>query len=231
MGLFNLFSSGKSFDTNEFHTKRHTLEMELRPYLNCNHLSDEAAELYYKYTDFLTSIITGVIIKIAYQDGKNVSDEDNYTKSIFKTAFEECINFQERYILRGSIEKDEPFSSVSFKRLDDRKELFAFLLIKEGQYSKEIKQGIKSGTPFELIEEEFTDELITIDGESPSFTSTIKKYPSFLKDIFCVKIQETPRGIKILDEDDYKIDWDGPETFFTNVILEYKALYHSYKTQ
>lgn len=231
MGLFNIFSSRKSSDTNKFHSTRHILEMELRPYLNCNHLSDEAAELYYKYSDFLTSIITGVILKVAYQNGKNVSNEDNQIKSIFKTTFEECIKFQQKYILRDYIEKDEAFSSVSFKRLGDRRELLAFLLIKEGEYTKEIKKGIQSENAFEFVEEEFTDELITIDGKNPSFTSIMKLYPSFLKDIFCVRIEGTPRGIKIWDEKEYNIDWDNPETFFTNVLLEYKALYHNYRRQ
>lgn len=231
MGLFDIFSGGKSFDTNEYHNTRHRLELELRPYLNCNHLSDEAAELYYKYSEFLTSIITGVILKLAYQNGKNVSNEDNQVKSIFRTTFEECINFQEKYILRGYIKKEEAFSSVNFERLVDRKELFAFLLIKEGEYTKEIKKGIQSETAYELIEEEFTDELITIDGKNPSFTSTMKQYPSFLSDIFCVRIEDTLQGITIWDEKDYNIDWDNPETFFTNVLLEYKALYNSYRRQ
>lgn len=229
MGLLNLFSSDKPFDTGEFHSIKLRITNELKPYLICNNLSEEASELYYEYVAFLTSIITGAFLKLAYQESKGLSSEDTLVKSIFKTSFEACINFQEKYILRGTIQKDESFSSVNFKRLGDRRELLSFLLVKENDYLKELREGIKTETPFVLTEEEVTDDLIEIDGERLSFTSTIKNYPSFLKDIFCIKIEETSSGISLLDEKDYNINWDGAETFFTNLILEYKAMYNRLK--
>jgi len=200
MSLFNIFSKkSKSPLENKIISVRDKIITELKKQEKYNNLTDNGLFLETEYKKFVSTILSGALIRVKYMSSKSLSENDPLIKQIFNIVLNDSFEFQRKYIINNKIQYD----ILGHERLKEKHGMQLAIFSKYHRYVSDIQHGLKTNEPYYF--EEFDDEESEFSGYKNHFL--------YLRELFFIETVENDNRIEI-NNNEYDVDWDFLESFF-----------------